>query len=76
MNSNGVGVYYRLNVLDAHPLLLNWQKRGREVQRILSGPIPIESEPHQMWERALFEAQTELNNAEIACESAGVSVRS
>lgn len=53
-------------------LLLDYQKAEREVQRILQGPIPVESDCRMVYDSTLQEAQVTRNRAAEACIAAGI----
>ncbi len=54
--------------------LLDYQKKKREVDRILLGPIPVEVTPKMAWSTALTEAEVALSYAKEVCILAGIDV--
>ena len=54
-------------------LVLTYQKRVREVERISSSPIPIEEKMKMARKDALLDAETQRVKAYVACYDAGLT---
>jgi hypothetical protein len=58
---------WRNRMKEIDPLILVAQKFGREVDRVLRGPIPMEQTSLACWNAALIDARRHYNDAVAKC---------